>query len=282
VQSRSSQNSQGIDISHYQPNVDWEKVKTDGKSFAFIKATENTRTVDDCLIRHYGGAKEVGIKVGFYHFAHVSNDPIKEANHYINAVKDLTVDLWHVLDLEQGSLDGGGYDRAYVSNWARQWLEKVEEATGKLPMIYTGASFARTYFEADLSKYPLWVAHYGAIAPMSNPVWDDWTVFQYSDTGRVNGIAGGNVDLNEFCGNIEDHFKDSEADDMDKILDFEDWAWAELDAYVGDAHNDDFLEDWAWVQKVRDKQLTYGELLKLKVFIDERRRTDRKVDRSGN
>lgn len=63
-----------------------------------------------------------------------------------------------------------------------------------------------------------------------------------------------------------------EDDEMDKVLDYADWAWNELDQYVGDAYNDKIIEDWAWVQKVRDKKLTYKELLLLKVLIDERRR----------
>ncbi|NMI06635.1 hypothetical protein HF638_21850 [Paenibacillus sp. SZ31] len=64
----------------------------------------------------------------------------------------------------------------------------------------------------------------------------------------------------------------TEDDDMNTVLDYAQWAWNELDQYIGDAYNDKVIDDWAWVEKVRKKKLTYGELLLLKVLIDERRR----------
>lgn len=70
-----------------------------------------------------------------------------------------------------------------------------------------------------------------------------------------------------------------EEDEMNKVLDYEDWAWDELNEWAGTAYNEDYLEGWEWVVKIRDKQLTYGELLLLKVLIDERRRTGNKVNR---
>lgn len=73
-----------------------------------------------------------------------------------------------------------------------------------------------------------------------------------------------------------------EEDEMNKVLDYEDWAWEELTDWVASAYNEDYLEDWAWYKKTADKQLTYGDLLKLKVFIDERRRTGKKVLRGGD
>lgn len=63
-----------------------------------------------------------------------------------------------------------------------------------------------------------------------------------------------------------------EDDDVNQVLDYASWAWNELDKYIGDAYNDKIIDEWAWVEKVRKKKLTYGELLMLKVLIDERRR----------
>ncbi|WP_315793063.1 hypothetical protein [Paenibacillus sp. BIC5C1] len=59
---------------------------------------------------------------------------------------------------------------------------------------------------------------------------------------------------------------------MNKVLDYAQWTWNELDKYIGDAYNDKIIAEWAWVEKVRKKKLTYEELLMLKVLIDERRR----------
>lgn len=68
-----------------------------------------------------------------------------------------------------------------------------------------------------------------------------------------------------------------EDEDMDNVLDYPEWAWAELEDWSDKAWNDKFLSDWAWNQKIRDKKLTYGELLLLKVLLDERRRTGKTV-----
>ncbi|WMT39308.1 N-acetylmuramoyl-L-alanine amidase [Paenibacillus sp. D2_2] len=63
-----------------------------------------------------------------------------------------------------------------------------------------------------------------------------------------------------------------EEDEVNKVLEYGTWAWEELDKYIGDAYNDKIISEWSWVEKVRKKKLTYGELILLKVLIDERRR----------
>ncbi|SDC70566.1 N-acetylmuramoyl-L-alanine amidase [Paenibacillus sp. UNCCL117] len=68
-----------------------------------------------------------------------------------------------------------------------------------------------------------------------------------------------------------------EENEMNKVLEYDAWAWEELDKYLGDAYNDGTITDWKWVQAARDKTLTYSELLLLKVLIDERRRLKAKA-----
>ncbi len=63
-----------------------------------------------------------------------------------------------------------------------------------------------------------------------------------------------------------------EGNEMDKVLAYEDWAWNELDTWLGDAYNEGILTDWKWVQAARDRTLTYADLLLLKVLVDDRRR----------
>jgi GH25 family lysozyme M1 (1,4-beta-N-acetylmuramidase) len=58
----------GIDISAYQPNVDFEKVKAAGIEVVYIKATEGTSYINPYLKKHAAAAKAAGLKVGFYHF----------------------------------------------------------------------------------------------------------------------------------------------------------------------------------------------------------------------
>ncbi|OPH47583.1 hypothetical protein BC351_10345 [Paenibacillus ferrarius] len=65
---------------------------------------------------------------------------------------------------------------------------------------------------------------------------------------------------------------EADEDLMNKVLEYEQWVWDELNTYLGCAYNEGHLEDWKWVQAARDKTLTYKDLILLKVLIDERRR----------
>lgn len=69
-----------------------------------------------------------------------------------------------------------------------------------------------------------------------------------------------------------------EDDNMNKVLEYDQWAWDELDVYLGNAYNDQIIEDWKWVQAARDKTLTYKDLLLVKILIDERRRVAKLIN----
>lgn len=193
MQTKSSTNIKGIDVSHHQGQIDWLKVKSDGVKYAFIKTTEGKSSVDSMFEVNAQMANTAGIKVGFYHYAHPElNSYLDEANNFISKVKKYKVDLMYVLDLEGAASQIG---KAKVTQWAVNWLNEVKKQTGKSVGLYTGASFAKTYCGSELGEFPLWIAHYGVDKPMDNSTWDKWSVFQYTSTGKVNGISG-NVDMN--------------------------------------------------------------------------------------
>jgi len=193
MQAKSKSNLWGIDVSRWQGQIDWLKVKDAGVQFAFVKATDGVGWIDPQFRRNAGGANAVGIPVGFYHYAHPElNTAFSEADSFLETVKGLPIQLPYVLDVE-GKASGIGRDR--LTKWCLHWLREVQKRTGHTVMIYTGASFAKTYLGDELAEYPLWVAHYGVDQPMANNTWNRWSVFQYSDKGSVAGISG-NVDLN--------------------------------------------------------------------------------------
>ncbi|PPA86310.1 GH25 family lysozyme [Brevibacillus laterosporus] len=96
-----------------------------------------------------------------------------------------------VLDIETDK----GLTAEQITTFCLAFLTHVKENTGKTPMIYTGAYFAKRNLGKSLASFPLWVAHYNTNQPMLNPTWSRWAVFQYSDCGKVAGIKG-NVDMN--------------------------------------------------------------------------------------
>ncbi|BBH19844.1 hypothetical protein Back11_11890 [Paenibacillus baekrokdamisoli] len=193
MQTKSQGNVKVIDVSHHQGSIAWPKVKADGVAGAFIKATEGKTGIDSKFSSNATGAVLAGLKVGYYHYARPENNTAEEeAANFAKTVKGFTADFPHVLDVEgEAQLLGV----AKLTAWCATWLREVERLTGHSVMIYTGASFARSYLGKDLNKWPLWIAHYGAAKPMDNSTWGVWSVFQYADNGKVNGITG-SVDMN--------------------------------------------------------------------------------------
>ncbi|MED1954138.1 GH25 family lysozyme [Brevibacillus centrosporus] len=195
MQARNSANIKIIDVSRHQGTIDWKKVATDGVKGVFIKATEGIGYTDPLFRANVQGALAAGLKVGFYHYCRpeTGNTAVKEAESFLTAVAGLSAVLPHVLDVEG---EAANFGATKLTDWCYNWLETVEQRSGHRAMVYTGASFAKTYLGAKLAKWPLWVAHYGVNQPMANPTWQRWSVFQYSSTGKVAGIVG-NVDMNE-------------------------------------------------------------------------------------
>ena len=185
----------GIDVSHWQGTVDWKAVAADGVEFAFIKATEGGDYVDPRFAANWAGAQRAGVVRGAYHFYRPQTDALAQAAHFLRTVQLAPGDLPPVLDVEVTD----GRSAAQIAAGVRTWLQEVERATGRRPILYTRASFWTGQMGGGFGGYPLWVAHYGVSSPNIPAEWSGWTFWQHSDAGRVDGI-GGNVDLNWFNG----------------------------------------------------------------------------------
>jgi LysM repeat protein len=178
-----------------------------------MKATEGETFKDASFITNWSGAKSAGLLRGAYHFFRSNLDPKKQATNFINCVKSTNDngELPPVLDLE--THDGQAKDRIIAR--AKTWLDAVEAAFGKKPIIYSGMYFLQDYFSVPgggppswAKDYPLWLAQYpntyvDGQQPFLPRGWFQWTFWQYSDKGRINGINA-NVDLNAFNGTLEE------------------------------------------------------------------------------
>lgn len=179
----------GIDVSHYQGNVDYNKVKSDGVKFVFIKATQNANVVDSMFKTNATNALKAGFEVGVgaYHFANFTSksDALAEAKFFVETVKPFKFTLPLVLDLESNPNKLSFND---LGDCADTFINYVEKAVNCEVMLYTGDSFSSTF---RLPKRKLWIAKYSDTQPSSN-----WSIWQNSEKGKVDGIAG-NVDLNQ-------------------------------------------------------------------------------------
>lgn len=179
----------GIDVSHWQGNVNWKKVANDGVKFVFIKATEGTSYSKLSYFKeHVPKALAAGLKVGAYHYAKFSTvaEAEKEAAYFISSIKGSQLNYPAVLDLEENK---GKATKATLTNAALAFLKAVDKA-GYTAMLYTGKSFLENNLdESKLKGYPLWIARY------SSSLGRDADIWQHSDSGKVNGISG-TVDMN--------------------------------------------------------------------------------------
>lgn len=188
----------GLDISHWQGTIDWPAVARSGQRFAFLKATEGAAYVDPTFRANRDGALAAGMAVGAYHFAQPSEgSAVAQAERHFRTAGPLDEGrLPCVLDLEHGVGD--------LTAWTLAYLDRIEELTGRVPIVYTYASFWRLHVRplAEFGRYPLWLAAYGP-APSALPPWPGWLIWQYTSGGSVPGIAG-RVDLNRFAGSQAD------------------------------------------------------------------------------
>ncbi|MDQ0046053.1 GH25 family lysozyme M1 (1,4-beta-N-acetylmuramidase) [Paenibacillus polymyxa] len=83
MQTRKKGNAQGIDVSRYQGNIDWNVVKADGISFTFIKASQGQRYVDPTFLTNAKGAKAAGVLLGAYHFLDATSVTQRKGEHDI-------------------------------------------------------------------------------------------------------------------------------------------------------------------------------------------------------
>ena len=224
----------GIDVSAWDPYIDWPLVKNQGIRFAIIKATEGLNFVSQAYESQWAGAKSVGILRGAYHFLIANQDGAKQADFFLSKVKVEDGDLPPVLDIEEADNYIDPNNRAkgifpssqFIGN-AQKWLERIEQQTGRTPVIYSRPTFLKDHlagsnFKAPpwANKYPTWLAEYHfSHAPDSQPTqpvgWGDWIIWQYSgdkltldgiykDEGRTSLI---HVDMNVYRHGIEDLYK---------------------------------------------------------------------------
>jgi lysozyme len=185
----------GIDVSHYQGAIDWDRVKEAGVVFAFARVSDGTEVIDERFAENFAAMKKAGVRRGAYQFFRAALDPIAQADLLVDTVRKLgAADLPLVADVETAD----GMAPEVVRESLRRWLRRVERRTRRRPIIYTSPSMGETLAGA-FADHVLWVAHYEVDCPTLPPGWQRWTFWQHSSTGRVAGVAGP-VDLDVFAG----------------------------------------------------------------------------------
>lgn len=120
--------------------VNWATVANQGYKFAFIKATEGITFTDSTFATNWASAKQNNILRGAYHYFRAIDDPVAQANHFLQVVPSLAPgDLPSVLDLEDDAK--GTVTGTALLNAVQQWLTQAEEGLNRTPLIYVSPSF---------------------------------------------------------------------------------------------------------------------------------------------
>ena len=192
----------GIDVSSYQENIDWKKVKKEGIEFAILRlgyrgyGQTGKIVLDSKFEKNYKEAKEQGIELGVYFFSQAINiQEVKdEANFVLNNLKNKELSYPVVFDLEKIKNDKARTDNLSSDEITDMTLEfcRLIKENGYEPSIYGNAKTFTTKMKLELfNNYNKWYADYQEI-----PLYPyEFNLWQYTETGKVNGITG-KVDLN--------------------------------------------------------------------------------------
>ncbi len=194
--------TKGIDVSTYQGVVDWQKAKGAGVEFSIARVSDGTGFPDNQFAANWPGMKKAGVLRGTYQFFHPGEDPIAQADLMFSMLKQAgglaSDDLPPVMDIEVTDNLGPAAIQASM----KKWLNYVEGKINRKPMIYT-AAFMSGSVGAGFTAYPLWVANYGPKCPTMPSGWNEWMIWQYTDSVSYAGI-GSNADGNDFNGTLQD------------------------------------------------------------------------------
>ena len=193
----------GIDISHYQGDIDWSKLQNatiEGQPLGFImiKATEGASEMDENFNDNFYQAREYGFIRGAYHFWSNKSSARDQAYYFLKQVHLEEGDLPPVLDVEYKP------EERSVEDFQRDiltWLHIVEDRYHVKPIIYTYYKFKIKYLsDQRFDSYPYWIAHsYVDKVEYTGP----WKFWQHTDAGRLPGIKG-YVDFNIYNGSYYD------------------------------------------------------------------------------
>ena len=194
----------GVDVSRWQGDIDWMKLRTQGANFAFIKATDGGDHLDPMFQKNWRKAKEAGIKRGAYHFFYWCRVASSQAEWFIRNVPKDPDALPPVIDAEYNGESSckKRLTRAQYVEKIRVFSEMLERHYGKRPIIYTAPDFYEDNLSGELTNHPFWLRSVAAHPSKRYPN-RRWVFWQYSGSGLSHGVTG-KIDLNVFYGSVND------------------------------------------------------------------------------
>ena len=188
----------GVDVSHHNGKIDWEKVADAGVKWASIKATEGYSFADPKYHVNLREAQGSGLEVIPYHFAHPHDDVLVQVQHFDHVTNCYGITKPVVLDWEYRLADANVTDQI---KWIKQWVKAFPKT-----ILYCNRTEIKPLVSSFARQIPLWIAAPMKSMTLQNPPHKEWVkdlkidpkwnivAWQYSWHGEVPGILG-DVDL---------------------------------------------------------------------------------------
>ena len=200
MQTRTSENLPGIDISHYEDGINYDDIAAQGKKVVYLKASEGstgTSARDVTLTTHNVACRARGLATGPYHLVHFypGSTIADQAANVLAAIAGQTFNCPPAIDVEPTSFHGVDADTATAQ--LIDLAARIGSTVGVAPIVYADTSRIRDNFTDAVNRFLFWIAdyRYPNIGPGENARTESWIGFQYSDKGSVGGQT---VDLDEF------------------------------------------------------------------------------------
>ncbi|MFI2347011.1 lysozyme [Streptomyces sp. NPDC019443] len=198
--------TEGVDVSSHQGNVNWSGLWSSGVKWAYVKATEGTYYKNPYFAQQYNGSYNIGMIRGAYHFATPDTaSGTAQADYFVNNGGGWSRDgktLPGALDIEWNPYGAAcfGKTRSGMVTWIRDFLNRYKARTGRDAVIYTATSWW-TQCTGNYSGFgaanPLWIARYNTTPGTLPAGWAYQTMWQYTSSGPIVG------DHNKFNGALD-------------------------------------------------------------------------------
>lgn len=194
---------QGIDISHHQGSIDWQKLDKQKIQFIFIKATEGADFKDTRFQSNWREAKNLNIPISAYHFFTFCRSGKEQAEHFIREVPTEIINLPPAIDLEFGGNCRSGQRKQLLAE-ITEYIQRIEQHYQQKVIIYATQDFYHAYLVNQFLDNPIWIRD--IYKQPTLPDSRSWTFWQYANRASLQGVNGF-IDLNVFAGNEIDFNK---------------------------------------------------------------------------
>ena len=187
-----------IDVSKWEKDIDWKKVKESGIEYAFIrlgteKYNTNEMILDPYFEQNYKEAKANGIKVGvyFYTYAKTIEEVEIRANFIVDNLKDKEIDLGVAYDFECWEVYNSLNLSLHKLNAIKDRFMEIIKDNGYRPILYSSKNYLEKMWDIDTD---VWLAHYTKETTYTG----DKLMWQFSSKARIPGIDAKLVDVSVY------------------------------------------------------------------------------------